>query len=234
MARTPEDLRNQLDEQVQFLRSSAAGYDAGQIAEAKRLATTVSTIVNTNPRRTSIGVLTQMGVRDGIQFISYAEPLEFRFPKLCLVSMQASTETGVSFVPLCSSMFLKYEPHHLLSFEVWWIGEPIYEVSLSDGTIGRISRSELCRYLRSKDGGSHVDEDLGNETYEQLSRIAETGILGVHVAGQAVGIIASSTGEGTPVLDGHLAAMRHIAWELEHSLILAGLVQPELPAESSA
>lgn len=233
MPRTPEDLRNQLDEQIQFLMSSAAEYDAGRTAEAKRLATTVSTIVNTNNRRTSIGVLTQMGVRDEIQFISYAVPLEFRFPKLCLVMMQACSESGVSFIPLCSSQFRKYEPHRLVSFGEWWTGEPIYEVALSDGTIGRINRSDLCRYLRSKDGGSHVDEDLDDETYERLSRIAETGVQGVHVAGQAAGIVVGGTDQGEPVLDGHLAAMRHIAWELEHSLIAAGLVQPApLPGSS--
>jgi hypothetical protein len=223
-----------LAEQVSFLRSSAAAYDGGELAEAKRLATTVSTLVNSNRRGTSVALLSQIGVRDHMSFLSYAEPLQFRFPKVCLVIAQINSTTGGTFIPICHSpMGTRYLPQQWVAFETWWRSEPIYEVVLDDGTTGTLSRMDLVRYLRSQDGGSHIDADITEETYVRLSRIADTGAYAFTGDGMA-GMVAVP-GEGTsPIPVGHLAAMRHIAFELEQSLIRAGLAQPQQLPEASA
>lgn len=173
-----------------------------------------------------------MGVRDTIPFLSFAEPLEYRFPKLCLVVVEASSETGVRFLPICHSQFAKYLPSALVPFEQWWTAEPVYEVVLEDGSTGTLNRLDIVRYLRCQDGGSHIDVDLTSEEYVLLSRIAETGIYG-YSDGQMVGIVVTATEGAKPIIDGHLAAMRQIAYELEQSLIQAGLVQPPPQPEAS-
>jgi hypothetical protein len=228
---TPEELSEHLAQQIGFLRRSAAAYDSGELEEAKRLATTVSTLVNTS--RTATSLLTQMGVRDSMEFLSFAEPLQFRFPKLCLVLTRVSSDTGASFYPICNSPFAKYSPSQWVGFERWWAGEPIYEVHLGDGSAGTLNRLDLVRYLRCQDGGSHIDMDLSNEAYVRLSRIAETGLFAFS-DGQAAGAFGTSFEGSQPILGGHLAAMRHVAWELEQSLIRAGLAEPHLPPGATA
>lgn len=223
MPRSSEELRELLAEQIAFLRSSASAYDRGDLPEAKRLATTVSTLVNKT--RTSDPLLAQMGLLEEMLFISYAEPLEFRYPKVALVMIMANTDTGVSFTPLCNSQFARFQPFHWISFPSWWTEEPIYQVTMPDESVATLNRLDLVRYLRSKDGGSHIDADLDAEAYERLSRTAETGVRG-YSNGHMAGIIASDQGDGEPILDGHLAVMRHIAWEVEQSIIQMGLAQP--------
>lgn len=224
MARSPDELSTLLDEQVQFLRASGLAYDSGILAEAKRLATTVSTLVNTS--RTSHALLDQIGALQSIEFLSTTDSLVGRIPKIALVDTEMSTEVGVSFKPKFSGMFARFSPQNWVPFQVWWQKEPIYEVKLEDGSKGTLNRLDLCRYLRSKDGGSHIDAELNAEAYELLSRTAETGIVGVW-DGQSVGITVSGAGgeNAKPIFEGHLAMMRQIAFEVEQTLIRAGLAQ---------
>ncbi|MDM7928346.1 hypothetical protein [Blastomonas fulva] len=222
MPRSPEELSDLLAEQIQFLRASALAYDNGVTAEAKRLATTVSTLVNSG--RNAVALLDQIGVKEVISYLSHATPLDSRFPKICLVGI-VMNKVGVSFVPYCQFPSVASREHKWISFNHWWADEAIYEVRMGDTEIGTLNRKDLVRYLRSKDGGSHIDEEVTDQTYVQLSRVAETGIIFQRTeGGNLLGFGGAPDGE--PVLDGHLAAMRHIAYELEESIKAAGLLSP--------
>lgn len=70
MERVPQshaDMVLHLREQVEFLRASSAGYDGGNFAEAKRLATTARVLCHDTSASRSL--LRQLGVLEAIRFV---------------------------------------------------------------------------------------------------------------------------------------------------------------------
>ena len=62
------DLLAYLAEQRAFLQSSAAQYDQGFVAEAKRLAVTIRVLVHDNPGSGSVSLLEQLGLKGRLNY----------------------------------------------------------------------------------------------------------------------------------------------------------------------
>jgi hypothetical protein len=199
MPRTREELIAELETQLDFLRSSGAGFDAGNLMEAKRLATTVCVLVE-DGRRNTRSVLTQLGTRHTLQFMSTARPLDPRnmLSESPLVIVRLG-EGGGRYLPRFDNSI---PTPKWLSFVDWW-NDPI----IRDKSRQTLSRRTLTRALRDQEGGSHFDENLSDPVYIGVAKENSMGWV-------------ITTAEGTRPLDPgpHLASMRQISWELEQSL----------------
>jgi hypothetical protein len=147
MARTRDDLLAQLREQMGALRISAQAYDSGTTSEAKRLASIVYILVH-DGRRQTISVLTQLGVRDIMNFMASAPAVDDRN----LVSEMPLTI--VSFGPTRSSYLPLLDsgppiPPRWIPFANWWD-----EAVLREANLGQtLTRKELVLVLRDQEGG---------------------------------------------------------------------------------
>lgn len=197
--RTHQELVQELRNQLAALRKSCAGYDEGDEWEAPRLATVVYTLVNDGPRK-GVSVLTQLGIRDRIPFASYAVPNPpgnlAPWAPLCMVHFHGAAE----YIPK-----LNERPADLrrVNFKRWW-AEPVFE-----NAAGKLlTRMNLVFHLRSKDGGGHFDAELPPSSYLEM----RTNALGF-----GFGIEGQKLQPMRPTA--HLASMRHIAFEVEQSLL---------------
>jgi hypothetical protein len=206
--RTRDELEQELAGQIAALTASCNGYDAGNRWEGPRIATAVYNLVNDGKKK-SLSLLTQLGIRNSIKYISHATARDPRnlMAWAPLIGMEMSydgkTNIETEYYPI-----LDTDENSLvrrISFSEWW-NEPIFENSRG----AQLSRMNLTFALRSKDGGSHFDPELPIGLYLELK---QTG-FGLSVAahdgnGQVV---------GKPAKNGHLATMRHIAFELLQSI----------------
>jgi hypothetical protein len=153
-----EELQSQLQEQISFLKSSTKLFDEGNIAEAKRLATTVRVLFHES--KTSIPLLKQLNMLGG-KFLSTNIP--FSPTNLLshggLVAIQASHDDVIP-VALLDDSPVKQN----LSFTDWWS-----EVVFKDQKKNEFSRKDLIYFLANQDGGAHVDPEIGKK-YSDLSR----------------------------------------------------------------
>ncbi len=91
-----------------------------------------------------------------------------------------------------------------LGFEKWW-NEAVYENAKGQ----KLSRFDLVSSLRSKDGGSHFDGELPSTPYLEMK---DNGAGWMSTGGDLGNSVA-------PVKNGHLATMRHIAFEVQQSIV---------------
>ncbi len=197
--RTPEELALALNNQKSALLSSCQAYDAGQKWEALRLATATYVLVFDagNAQRS---LLTQLGTKGSLQFLSSgrvtANPNAIgRYNPLVLVQLRANGTAD--YVPILDFAG-PYAPKRL-PFDEWWEREVVFK----DGPAA-LTRKQLVLSLRNQDGGSHLDDEVRNPSYVELSRRART--------------FVGTTAATTPVLQAELAMMRQIAWELLKTL----------------
>src|SRR3954453_8408028 len=95
-----DELVQHLDEQLGFLRSSAQAYDAGDTAEAKRLAVAVRILLHdTNSSHSLLGLL---GVKDSLRFVDTAGELPALPPDRVLPngSIQTTRMASCPLAPL--------------------------------------------------------------------------------------------------------------------------------------
>jgi hypothetical protein len=163
---TAVDLREKLSEQLGFLRASMAGYDAGSIAEAKRLATSIRVLVHDaqapapsgkSKRKLSISLLTLLGIKNYPWLDTSIGRHSFHntgFMHLVAVSAQGR------YVPFLDRPDV---PDRFISFPRWWRG-----VVLFDGRDDlELTREKAVLGAANQDGGAHVDPEL-NETYARF------------------------------------------------------------------
>jgi hypothetical protein len=155
VTQTTEELSKHLSEQIRFLRTSAAAFDAGEDGEAKRIATAVRVLCHDT--RSSTSLLTQLNLK-GILFHNTAS--EFDPDNLttttALLELRLNTDgTSGHQAPLDN------RPPHFIrktSFDDWW-----GSVILDDAKGSRLRRKDLVLYLANKDGGAHVDPHIPAE-----------------------------------------------------------------------
>lgn len=212
VARSKDDLKQELIDQLALLRVSCTAYDDGIEAAGKTIATTLRVFLYT--RGQSYGLLGQLGYRNG-RFISSCEKFDESnyAPRPMLLYMNVS-ETGVSWEPRAVS-----DPHckesRKLPFSDWW-GETI----VLDAKGRKFSRMDLVMHVADTDGGAHVDPGL-EDSYMDLTR------------GNSIGYMFGDQKipfNGRPVL----ACMRQIAHEVfatlrENVAELGELVRPVIP-----
>jgi hypothetical protein len=161
-ARERPNLLSRLREHVSFLDASAAAFDNGFEAEAKRLA--VSLRVLLHHTAASQALLNQLGVTDRLRFTDTSEPISpyTLGPSLGLVLLRLDGRTGAGtyIAPLGGLPPPRIKPP--TEFVRWW------NVDLYiDEERTAWNRKQFVQTLANKEGGAHVDPKL-NDAYERL------------------------------------------------------------------
>lgn len=208
--RTTAEIEEALVEQRAFLRRSCRSYDDGNFAEARRMATAVHVILHDTEGRTR-SLLTQLGLKQTLLFVSSATSMTDTFPKLALAGVTGLPGQRAEVLPWCANSKRSPTIRHV-SFGEWW-GEPVFQECFYKGDgkkveLGKVlTRMKLVRSLRDQDNGSHFDRSIDDRVYVNFA-IART-----------IGIYKTDThGNSIPFINPHLASMRQIAWEIEETL----------------
>ena len=168
VARSKDDLRQELMDQLDLLRVSCSAYDSGIEAAGKTIATMLRVLLYSHKQ--SRGLLDQLGYRNG-RFISSCEEFdELNYaprPTLLHINVAAA---GVNWEPRAIS-----DPHckvsRRLPFAEWWD-----ETIVLDGKGRRFTRMGLVMHVADTDGGAHVDPGL-DDSYMDLTRGNSIGYL---------------------------------------------------------
>jgi len=156
---TQEQLSSHLEEQIDFIRSSAALYDGGKTHEAKRIAIAVINIVYDRGKTKSL--LSQLGMHDRNFYSSGItnRPHPLDDSKLTayhpLIAVEMFPDGSARYLPMFDDMNGRSVK----------IGEWLNEIIFKYGGNVLISRLDLLRYMRDTDGGSHVDDEIGEDYY---------------------------------------------------------------------
>ena len=202
--RSPDEVKNALREQIMMMRASAEGYDNGNRWEAKRLAVSAYTLLHDGTGRTK-SILTQLGARAGMRFVSTAMDINGLIPANALVAMQSKAGQPFEYAPYLD-ISNELEWTHRLQFQNWW-DETIFQTVRGQ----TLSRKNLVFALRSQDNGGHFDAELPDNAYYPFATVNDERVT------------ATFAGNSGPIPDAHLATMRQIAWEILETLKEAGL-----------
>lgn len=192
--RTQGELEELLQEQIQFLESSAEAFDKGFEGEAKRLAVTIRVLLHDT--KNSHSLLSQLGKKD-ISLWDTALPNDpdNELPHGGLIYI-AKIGKETKYFPMLDDV-LKMQP---IPFEDWWKASVFM-----DDQKATLSRRDLILTAADQDGGAHVDPKL-NETYARLGKE------------NSLGWIARDPEGPKPVLGPERAAIRQVAHEVIKSL----------------
>lgn len=212
--KTKVELEKELQEQIEALRDSAAAYDSSKLWEAKRLAGTAYILVHDSGKN-SRSLLTQLGLKDML-YTSTVGPSDSPLPLGTIqINIPAGTCTYAPFLDAAPMM-------QSLKFSKWY-----KERVFVTGTGKPLSRMNLIFALRNQMGGGHVDPEIKDEAFHWLATGDHKISVGP-VTDAEGNIVEDNSGlfgalEEGNVPNGHLATMRQIAWELDHSLRAQGL-----------
>lgn len=199
--RTHDELLCELAEQRLALRKLSADFDEGHPWMAKLLSTVIYVLCHDGDGDTK-SVLTQLGLKTGLQCLSTCPPLGMEnYPLLLFMS---ASSTGSEFKARFRYADEMAEHFTLLPFNDWW-SQSVF--SYGGAALGR---GDLIRAVRSQDGGGHFDATISKHEYQKLR---------TQHPGQVVGAPA-------PSLGAERLTVRAIAWELEYSLN-AAFPQPQ-------
>jgi hypothetical protein len=198
-----EEIRERLREQLGFMARSAAAYDAGDEAEARRLATAIRMLVNHEGKNQAL--LVQLGMRENLRFLDTCGPIVGNNlgTDNPMVLIQQRGQQRPTYVP-CLGDGPPRGPHRKLHFSEWWK----MTVIRADGGKVSFSRRELVTTMANQDGGAHVDPTI-DEKYARLTRLNE------------FGWITSNGQEELPLRAIELAHVRQITYELLITLTTA-------------
>jgi SEC-C motif len=162
---SPDDLARHLEEQIGFLRASAQAFDDGVEAEAKRLATVIRVLVHDTARSRSL--LGLLGLKETLWFLDTSRHrntpgMAPNFVSESLTSLEISPGALRHVAPLDDLPPSRRGPPARV--EAWW-KTPV----LTDADAMTFSRRDLVLALANRDGGAHVDPELGS-AYARLSR----------------------------------------------------------------
>jgi hypothetical protein len=215
-----QDFKEHFEQQVGFLKTSAAAYDGRNEPEAKRLAVNLRVLLHDTGRSTSL--LSHLAVKDKLPFRNTAsephppEAIVVFDGGLCNIRSTLGEGGGGSrFVPVLD-MDPERNSQPELCFEDWWT-TPI----LHDQEGSSFSRFDLIDAVANKDGGAHVDATLG-ASYAALTRgnsMRLTQEKGTTDDGWEVvmgGVIGGAPDEGSEQITNSIAfaSIRQIAFEL--------------------
>jgi SEC-C motif len=208
----------QLREQLDFMHSSAAAYDAGNEAEAKRLALHLRILLHDTRR--SVGLLTHLRVRDDVPYVDTAIapmpelPYDFALGLCRLQGDGMGPDLRWRYAaPLDDLGEHRHQPPSC--FQDWWTDGVLVD---RRGEANEFSRRSIVLAVANQDGGAHVDAKL-NRSYERLTRWNS---MGIDQFKGGIGFTfgaAGGPGSGKPP-DGNLAlaSIRQIAHEVQLTL----------------
>lgn len=206
------DLLIAYKEQWAFLRRSCAAYDAGETAEAKRLAATLRLLLHDTKHSKSL--LSQLGLKKTLFFDTSANINEDNLlPTFGLVQAHVS-HAGSNFVPPLDRPI--GHPVWMIPFEYWWNKRVIRIPRLLE-----LTRAELVLTMADQDGGAHVDSEM-EERYYRLTRENAIGYQ-----------FTDSRGRSIPIGGLEGASVRQIAQEVLASLVTPRrMIPPNLAREA--
>jgi hypothetical protein len=164
---TFDELTQHLAEQKKFLQKSCAAYDAGDVAEAKRIAHSIRVLLHDTTSSTSL--LKHLGMK-GRKFYNSCMPVAIRSDvQQPIAYLIGSDILQGRFVPFYDA---NKAQSTYIDFDSWW---SMTVLSNHDQSI-TLSRKELILAMANKDGGSHIDSSL-DEKYAAFSRLNSMGHL---------------------------------------------------------
>lgn len=196
------ELLENLCEQLEFLRSSSAAFDAGNEAEAKRLATTIRVLLYDAKGSQGKSLLVQLGVKDRLRYLDTSHHELLRpwnlLPYLGLVGMRLDAPEGsgpAEFIFTVAGATEEYNEGpagaprakglFLPRVNMEGGGAPHVNRELpfrrwweltviKDADDRRFSRGDFVKAMANREGGAHVDPTL-DEAYAKLARMNSTG-----------------------------------------------------------
>ena len=160
--KSPDDLKNDLKNQIQFLKRSTEAFDKGFEEEAIRLATTMRVLLHNTQNSTSLLKLLD---KENIKFYNTAHPFNPNnlLSQSSLVTMRIGGGGG-KYVAMLDDRPPSVDINKRVPFDEWW-----KNIILSDTKGYRLTRKELITTITNKEGGAHVDPML-DESYHALTR----------------------------------------------------------------
>lgn len=200
MKKTSEQLKENLEEQIQFLYTSVNQFDSGMEAESKRMAVAARVLLYDSSY--SMSILKQLDIKDDVLFMSSAHqyiPVNL-VSYLGLIGIESSIGEG-KYTPFCKTQ----DPHESkkwVKLDDWW-----NELVIDDKS-HKFTRKDIVLILANTDGGAHVDPTSFDE-YDNL------------IYDNSLGWCYFDDDE-VYALDNNAAyvTMRQIAHEIIHSLTL--------------
>lgn len=193
---TPKYLINHLDRQLRFLETSGFLYDEGHRDEGIRIATVIRVLVHDTP--SSHALLHQLGAEAiDLQDMCRSIPEAMDGPFLGLAN-RAFTAYGEVLIPFCDAG----GPGLPRRLPDWWN----QTVGIDEAADVRLTRRDIVLAAVNKDGGAHID--LHTQKYSRLAR---------------PGYFDKFVDLGGPLIDAHLVALRHMAFEILNSPQLVAL-----------
>jgi hypothetical protein len=215
--KSPEELHSELNEQVAELRARCAAYDNETLWEAKSIANSAYKLLYDGNRRER-SLLGMLGMLHRENFISTARvykegrPVEIapgrfkvtREAKFPAMALARCIEGKWTWAPRLE----RAEESIDLPFRKWW-----RENIFTNLAGAHLSRMNLVFFMRSQDGGAHVDDHVRSEAYHRF----------VHDAAPNIQYIEPSRGyqspTGNPLPNAARATMRQIGWEIDKTLV---------------
>lgn len=157
IARTIDDLNNELVTQLDFLLKSCYAFDEGDYIEAKRISSILRILLK--DKGSSISLLGQLNRK--VEFYSYAYKVDgdISLQQNYLVCILGNAVH--EYLPNFISEGIKKE---LLPFNDWWT-----QIVISDEINNEFTRENIILSMAEQDGGSHVDPSI-NDDYFKLTR----------------------------------------------------------------
>lgn len=194
---TREEIEENLQTQINFLKSSAIAYDAGERAEALRMANAIHQIVGDRGRN-SVSLLSQLG-RKGGKFLDgtpdYSRPTKVTSAGLVIGEFGDANDWIPPLDDVPSGYF------SWVSFDDWW-----NRTIFTDRSGQTFSRRNIIEWVRDQAGGSHSDSNYK----AQFAALSQDNSLG---------LLVSVEGWQPPLRRPELPAIRQIAHELLKTLI---------------
>jgi hypothetical protein len=192
------EIREHLREQVGFILASIEQFDGGQVAEAKRMATHIRTLLHDGQGQS---LFAQLGLKKRLLFYDTVKD-DLANPQIAhalgLVGLQLSH--GPSGPK--AKWFPALDPGNLPDgasrrrFHDWWT-----RWVMKDSPATGFSRRDIVLPIANQDGGAHVDPNL-DKRYADLSRL------------NSMRWLANTGGGPAPMPNVELMCVRHIAHEV--------------------
>jgi hypothetical protein len=199
--RTAVDFWNAFEIQKSALEISSLAFDGGMIGEAARLATSAFLLIGRGMRNHK-SILDHLGITDNIQFPTTV-PDENQSGTPLIRSQLTCVRTDEWVIELAPRGRMAMQTGRTLKFNDWW-----NENVLDNGKGQTLTRENIIRILRDKDGGAHYDANVTDP------------LIAAALQGQITGLLYKTTEEAleTPVPFSVENTMRQMAEEVRQVL----------------
>jgi len=189
-----------LQEQIEFLKSSAKSYDEGCESEGKRIAVVLRILLHDTAK--SLSLLKQLELKN---ILFHDTAFDYNpnnlMPSYCLILTKINRSEWSFILALDDGPPPMYK-HGKVFFDTWW-----KKIIIVDPEKNMFSRKELILTMCNKDGGAHIDPTLDN-AYKNITSCGSEGWR----------VIVDGTELKKPATKIELASIRQIGHEVLKSL----------------